>query len=181
MYFLAIATNIPQRLKGIVHPKMKILSSFTHPQVVPNLYECLCSAEHKEDILKKVCNQAVLGTIDHSRKKNMVPQNCSVSHILQISSFVFSRTKTFIQVWNYLRVSKLWQNFHFWMNYPLRLFCGPRSHMLYCNHIAFFEHTLPFKSLGFAWFFSWFSYAHQGCIYWSKNTVNINIWNIITI
>ncbi len=34
-------------LKGIVHPKMKILSSFTHPQVVPNLYECLCSAEHK--------------------------------------------------------------------------------------------------------------------------------------
>ncbi len=34
-------------VKGIVHPKMKILSSFTHPQVVPNLYECLCSAEHK--------------------------------------------------------------------------------------------------------------------------------------
>ncbi len=33
-------------LKGIVHPKMKILSSFTHPQVDPNLYECLCS-EHK--------------------------------------------------------------------------------------------------------------------------------------
>ncbi len=25
---------------------MKILSS-THPQVVPNLYECVCSAEHK--------------------------------------------------------------------------------------------------------------------------------------
>ncbi len=34
-------------LKGIVHPKMKILSSFTHPQVVPNLFEFLCSAEHK--------------------------------------------------------------------------------------------------------------------------------------
>ncbi len=34
-------------LKGIVHPKIKILSSFTHPQVVPNLYECVCSAEHK--------------------------------------------------------------------------------------------------------------------------------------
>ncbi len=26
---------------------MKILSSFTHPQVVPNLYECVCSSEHK--------------------------------------------------------------------------------------------------------------------------------------
>ncbi len=36
-----------RNLKGIVHPKMKILSSFTHPQVVPNLYEFLCSAEHK--------------------------------------------------------------------------------------------------------------------------------------
>ncbi len=48
-------------LKGIVHPKMKILSSFTHPQVVPNLYECLCSAEHKEDILKNVGNKAILG------------------------------------------------------------------------------------------------------------------------
>ncbi len=34
-------------LKGIVHPKSKILLSFTHPQVVPNLYECVCSAEHK--------------------------------------------------------------------------------------------------------------------------------------
>ncbi len=35
------------QFKGIVHPKMKMLSSFTHPQVVPNLYKCLCSAEHK--------------------------------------------------------------------------------------------------------------------------------------
>ncbi len=35
-----------QRLKGIVHPKMKILSS------VPNLYECLCFAEHRVRIFK---------------------------------------------------------------------------------------------------------------------------------
>ncbi len=34
-------------LKGIVHPKMKVLSSFTQPKLVPNLYKCLCSAEHK--------------------------------------------------------------------------------------------------------------------------------------
>jgi len=33
-------------LKGILHPKMKILSS-THPEVVANLYEFLYSAEHK--------------------------------------------------------------------------------------------------------------------------------------
>ncbi len=42
----------------------------------------------EEDILKKVCNQAVLGTIDfNSREKNTMEvngtQNCSVSHILQ--------------------------------------------------------------------------------------------------
>ncbi len=35
-------------LKEIVHLKMKTLSSSTQPQVVPNLYECLCSAEHKQ-------------------------------------------------------------------------------------------------------------------------------------
>ncbi len=34
-------------LKEVVHPKMKIPSSFTHPQVVLNLYEIICSAEHK--------------------------------------------------------------------------------------------------------------------------------------
>ncbi len=39
--------DLLSKLKGIAHPKIKILSSFTHPQVVPNLYEFLCSAEHK--------------------------------------------------------------------------------------------------------------------------------------
>ncbi len=48
-------------VKGIVHPKIKILSSFTHPQVVLHLYECFFLLNTKEDILKKVCNQAVLG------------------------------------------------------------------------------------------------------------------------
>ncbi len=43
---LSLASHKLLVVKGIVHPKMKILS-FTHPQVVPNLYECLCSAEHK--------------------------------------------------------------------------------------------------------------------------------------
>ncbi len=33
---------------------------------------------------------------------------------------MYSKTKTFIQVWNYLRVSKWWQNFHFWVNYPFK-------------------------------------------------------------
>jgi len=34
-------------LKGIVDLKMKILSSFTHPQIVSTLYEFLSSVEHK--------------------------------------------------------------------------------------------------------------------------------------
>jgi len=33
--------------KGIVHPKMKTLSSLTHPKLVPNLYEYLSSVEKK--------------------------------------------------------------------------------------------------------------------------------------
>ncbi len=57
---LAIATNIPVLLKGIVHPKIKILS-FTHPQVVLNLYECLCSAEHKERYSKECGKQSSSG------------------------------------------------------------------------------------------------------------------------
>ncbi len=36
----------------------------------------------------------------------------------KISSFVFGRTNKFKEVCNYLRVSKWWQNFHFWVNYP---------------------------------------------------------------
>jgi len=36
-----------------------------------------------------------------------------LSTFFKISSFVFSRRKKFMQVWNNLRVSKCWQNFHF--------------------------------------------------------------------
>jgi len=31
---------------------MKMLSSFTHPEVVPNLYEFISSAEHKRRYFK---------------------------------------------------------------------------------------------------------------------------------
>ncbi len=41
-----VQTNVRNQHHKL-HPQMKIVSSFTHPQVVPNLYECLCSAEHK--------------------------------------------------------------------------------------------------------------------------------------
>ncbi len=51
-------------LKGIVHPKMNILSSFTHPQVVPNQYECLCSAENKGRYSEECGKHQFWGTID---------------------------------------------------------------------------------------------------------------------
>ncbi len=47
------------------------------------------------------------------------PKTAWLQTFFKISSFVFGRTKKFIQVWNYLRVSKWWQNFYFWVNYPL--------------------------------------------------------------
>ncbi len=54
-------------LKGIVPLKKKILSSFTHPQAAPNLYEFLCSAEHKgryfEESLLPGCLGAPLTSI----------------------------------------------------------------------------------------------------------------------
>ncbi len=31
-----------------------------------------------------------------------------------------SKAKKFLQVWKYLRGSKGWQNFHFWVNYPFK-------------------------------------------------------------
>jgi len=37
---------IPGGLKGTVHSKMEILSSFSHSQVVPNLYE-FCRTQKK--------------------------------------------------------------------------------------------------------------------------------------
>jgi len=39
--------GLKHSLKRLVHLKMKILSSFTHPQVVSKLYEFFSSAEHK--------------------------------------------------------------------------------------------------------------------------------------
>ncbi len=76
-------------IKGIVHPKMKILSSFTHPQVVPNLYECVCYAEHKgrysEECGKQSSSGAPLTSIVYFFLlwKSMVPQNSLVTNFLQ--------------------------------------------------------------------------------------------------
>jgi len=87
---------------------MNILSSFTHPQVVANLYEFHSSAEHKgryfEERLEPNSRSAQLTSILDKKKilKSMVPKFQS---FFKISSYVFSRRKKLIQVWNNLRVS----------------------------------------------------------------------------
>ncbi len=80
----------------------------------------------REIFWRKFVTRLFWGTIDfHSRKKQYYrsqwcPRTAQFPTFFRISSFVFGRTKTFIQVWNYLRVSKWWHNFHFWVNYPFK-------------------------------------------------------------
>ncbi len=86
-------------IKGIVHPKMKILSSFTHPQVVPNLYECLCSAEHKERYSEECGKQSSSGAPLTSIVfffliwKSMVPKNSLITNFLQNIFFYVRQNK----------------------------------------------------------------------------------------
>ncbi len=80
----------------------------------------------KEDILKNVGKQSSSGAPLTSivffpyYGSQWFPKTACLQTFPIISSFVFSRTKTCIQVWNYLRVSKWWQNFHFSVNYPFK-------------------------------------------------------------
>ncbi len=48
------------------------------------------------------------------------PKTVWLQTFFKISSFVFGRTKKLIQVWNYMKASKWWQNFHFWVNYRFK-------------------------------------------------------------
>ncbi len=48
--------------------------------------------------------------------KSMVNANVCNS----TSSFVLNRRKKPIQGWNKLSVSKIWENFYFWVNYPVK-------------------------------------------------------------
>ncbi len=92
-----VLMKVCMKLKGIVHPKMKILSSFTHTQVVPNCMSFFLLLNIKEDILKNVGNPAVAGPLIW--KKTM---EVSGDHqlfgcpYLKIFSFMLNRRKKFI-------------------------------------------------------------------------------------
>ncbi len=86
---------------------MKIRSLFTHPQVVPNLYECLCSAEHKGRYFEECGKQtSSRGTIDFNSisffsimEVNVAPKQPGYKLSSHISTFVFSRTVIHTGLW----------------------------------------------------------------------------------
>ncbi len=100
----------------------KCMSSFTHPpQEVPNLYEFLCSAEHKIQYFEESVGAPLTSIVGKKYYGSQwCPRTALYPSFFRISAFVFSRTKTFIQVWNYLRVSKL-HNYHCWVNYTFNM------------------------------------------------------------
>ncbi len=98
-------------VKGIVDPKNHHLLSLKLFQSCMNVFVLLNT---KEDILKNVGNRAVLGHhwlpsyFFSYYGSQWCPKTAWIQTFFKISSFVFSITKKFIQVWNYLRPSK-WQ------------------------------------------------------------------------
>ncbi len=88
-----------RHLKWIVQPKMKILSTFSYPQVVPNVVWLFFKANS--------CGYPLM-----YRKilwRSMETSTVWLPTFFQISSFVFNRRKKLLQVWNDIRVSKWWQ------------------------------------------------------------------------
>ncbi len=97
-----------------------------NPQPFALLTQCSTTEPHRNTFWRKFVTRLFWGTIDFGAKKYYGSQWCPRTALFptffRISSFVFSRTKTFIQVWNYLRGGggELWQNCHFWVNYPFK-------------------------------------------------------------
>ncbi len=102
-------------LKGTVHLKMKILSSFTHPQVDPNLYECVCS-EHKGRYSEEWGTQS--SVFSSTIEVNGAPKQLITNFLQNI--FVCVQNKHIHTGLIYLRMSNWWQNFHFWVYCPFK-------------------------------------------------------------
>ncbi len=78
---ICFVTKQNRGIRGIVLPKMKILSSFTHPQVVPNQYEFICSAKHKRRYFEKFLTRLFWGTIAFlAGKKYYAPELLCFPH-----------------------------------------------------------------------------------------------------
>ncbi len=117
----------------------------------------------KEDILKKVCNQAVLGHhwLPLKEKKYYGSQWCprislfpSFFRILPLCS---AEQRHSYRFGNYLRVSK-WQKFHFWVNYSFKICLYTWNH-IWCYVVSLFTCFMIFIS-----FFNW-----KDRFYWCNN------------
>ncbi len=99
-------------LKGIVHPKNENSVIIYSPSSCSKPVRMSLFWQTRRKIFwRKFVTRLFWGTIDfHSRTNNTMEENGAPELLFptffKISSFVFSRTKTFIQVWNYMRVSK---------------------------------------------------------------------------
>ncbi len=77
-----------------------------------------CSAEERKIFWKNVINQPILVPIDFHCIFCPYNGHQWLPTFFKMSSLIFGRTKKVIQIWNYIRVSKWWQNFYFGVNYP---------------------------------------------------------------
>jgi len=92
-------------IKEILHPKMKIQSSFTHPQVVVSFF---CWTQRKM-FWRTIATKQLFGTVCfHSRKKKYYASHWFQS-FFKISSFVFSRRKKLIQVTELSFLGGVWK------------------------------------------------------------------------
>ncbi len=84
-------------VKGIVHPKMKMLSSFTHPHVAPNLYEFLFYVKHERRYFEEFLNSCWSPLTSIVGKeilwKSMGTINCLITSILPNICFCVQHKK----------------------------------------------------------------------------------------
>jgi len=84
---------------------MKILFSFTHPQVVSILYEFISSAEHKGIHFEECWQPSIWWTLYYFYSyygSQWGPSTVWLPTFFKMYSFVFGRRKKFIQDWNNL-------------------------------------------------------------------------------
>ncbi len=129
------------RYRGIVKIKiissftLVILSSFTHPQVFPNLYEFSSSVEHKRRYLKYVSNQTVDSShwfhsiFFHTHGSQWLPSTVTFFQSIFFCFQQKNKTKKKLilvsTTWGWLNDErmtrvKMMKQITFWVNYPFK-------------------------------------------------------------
>ncbi len=132
---------------------------------IPNLYECLCSAENKGRYSEECGKQSSSGALLISvvfffllQWKSMVPQNSLVTNFLQNIFLCVQQNKeihTGLEL--HVTTSKWWHNFHFWVNYPFKtgfvvqgyifvffsfFLLWTFKHPIYANYVYFYQRNI---------------------------------------